>query len=100
MQIPALPAQSSRRVVPPAPDPAPDDLSLRQIVATIRSNHLRVWSKRAYHQDVIRSRTLGRTSLLLNRADAIRHVLVDQHENYSRTPATLRILRPCLVRDC
>jgi cytochrome P450 len=96
MQILCPRAPSSRRVVPPAPDPAPDDLSLRQIVATIRSNHLRVWSKRAYHEDLVHSRTLGRTSLLLNRPDAIRHVLVDQHENYTRTPATLRILRPLL----
>src|SRR5260370_31305241 len=39
---------------------------------------------------------LGRSSFILNRTDAIRDVLVDNYENYTRTPAGIRVLRPVL----
>jgi unspecific monooxygenase len=38
----------------------------------------------------------GRNSFIINTPDAIRHVLVDNHENYTRTPAGIRVLRPML----
>ena len=38
----------------------------------------------------------GRSSFILNTPDAIRHVLVDNYENYTRTPAGFRVLRPML----
>ena len=41
-------------------------------------------------------RFFGRSSFILNTPDAIRHVLVDNYENYTRTPAGLRVLRPML----
>src|SRR5205085_12039690 len=37
-----------------------------------------------------------RSSFILNTPDAIRHVLVDNYENYTRTPAGFRVLRPML----
>ena len=39
---------------------------------------------------------LGREQILVNDPDAIRHVLVGNHENYQRNEATRRILRPVL----
>jgi unspecific monooxygenase len=39
---------------------------------------------------------LGHSSFILNTPDAIRHVLVDNYENYTRTPAGFRVLRPVL----
>ena len=39
-------------------------------------------------------RFLGRSHMLLNAPDAIHHVLVDNHANYRRSPASIRILRP------
>src|ERR1700730_16033525 len=36
----------------------------------------------------------GRTHMLLNAPDAIHHVLVENHANYRRSPASIRILRP------
>src|SRR5262249_16663086 len=54
------------------------------------------WAQRAYEEDVVRGNFFGRSSFILNTADAIKHVLVDNYENYSRTPTGLRVLRPML----
>jgi unspecific monooxygenase len=45
---------------------------------------------------VVKGRFFGRSSFILNTPDAIRHVLVDNYENYTRTPVGLRVLRPML----
>ncbi len=84
------------RLVPPSPDPAPEGLSPLQFAAAMRTNALQGWPQRAYEEEVVQRRLFGRSTILLNAPDAIRHVLVDQHENYARTRATLRILRPLL----
>src|SRR5919199_6417788 len=86
------------RLVPPRPDPAPENLSAFRLVAAFRSNGLRAWPRRAYEADVLERRFFGRRSLLVNAPDGIRHVLIDNRENYGRTPATVRILRPLLGR--
>jgi cytochrome P450 len=54
------------------------------------------WGQRAYEEDVIEGRFFFRNSFILNRPDAIRHVLLSNYENYSRTPAGIRMLRPVL----
>jgi len=90
-----LPARR-RRLVPPGPPRAPDDISNWTVLRTIRKNALGMWSQRAYEDEIIQSRFLGTNSFVLNSADAIRHVLVDNYENYTRTPPTFRVLRPLL----
>jgi cytochrome P450 len=85
-----------RTFVPPHPDPAPENLSPRQLASLMRTNNLRVWSQRAYEEEVVVRRFFGRSSVLFNAPDAIRHVLVDRSEAYGRTRATLRILKPLL----
>jgi cytochrome P450 len=95
MQTSAAP-EGSQTFVPPHPDPAPDNLSARQLAQLMRTNNLRVWSQRAYEEEVVVRRVFGRSSVLFNTPDAIRHVLVDHPENYGRTRATLRILKPLL----
>jgi unspecific monooxygenase len=95
MQTSAAP-EGSQTFVPPHPEPAPDNLSARQLAQLMRTNNLRVWSQRAYEEEVVVRRVFGRSSVLFNTPDAIRHVLVDHPQNYGRTRATLRILRPLL----
>ena len=95
MQTSAAP-EGSQTFVPPYPDPAPDNLSARQLAQLMRTNNLRVWSQRAYEDEVVVRHVFGRSSVLFNTPDAIRHVLVDHPENYGRTRATLRILKPLL----
>jgi cytochrome P450 len=82
--------------VPPHPDPAPENLSPRQLASLMRTNNLQVWSQRAYEEEVIVRRFYGRASVLFNTPEAIRHVLVDHPDAYGRTRATLRILKPLL----
>src|SRR4030081_2180933 len=62
----------------------------------MRENVLGNWGQRAYEEDIVQGRFFGRNSFILNTPDAIRHVLVDNYENYARTPASIRVLRPML----
>src|SRR5262249_37241610 len=45
-------------------------------------------------QDAVVTRGLGRMRVLINTADAIHRVLVENTANYHRTAVTIRILRP------
>jgi cytochrome P450 len=68
-----------------------------QRLAAMRESAIGTWGQRAYEDDIVRgSFFFLRSSFILNAPDAIRHVLVDNYENYSRTPAGLRVLRPML----
>jgi len=89
---------SARRkpLVPPGPPLAPDNMTAFGRMKAMRNSVISTWGERAYEEDVIQSRFLGRASFILNTPDAIRHVLIDNYENYSRTPAGIRVLRPIL----
>ncbi|WP_024515057.1 cytochrome P450 [Bradyrhizobium sp. Tv2a-2] len=88
---------STRRpLVPPSLPRAPDNQTAFGRMKMMRENIISTWGGRAYEEDVIQSRFLGRASFVLNAPDAIRHVLVDNYENYARTPAGIRVLRPIL----
>jgi cytochrome P450 len=86
-----------RRLVPPSPPRAPENMTALQRLAMMRESAIGTWGQRAYEDDIIRGRFFFlRASFILNTPDAIRRVLVDNYENYSRTPAGLRVLRPML----
>jgi cytochrome P450 len=89
-------ASVRRPIVPPTPPRAPDDMSFLGRLAVIKQNMIATWGQRAYEEDVIQGRLFLRNSFILNRPDAIRHVLLSNYENYSRTPAGIRMLRPVL----
>ena len=84
------------RLVPPSPPRASDSMTAFGRMKAIRESIIGSWGQRAYEEDIVRGRFLGRSSFILNTPDAIRHVLVDNYENYTRTPAGLRVLRPIL----
>jgi cytochrome P450 len=83
-------------LVPPSPPRAPDDMTAFGRMKAIRVSAISSWGQRAYEDDIIRGRFFRRSSFILNTPDAIRHVLVDNYENYTRTPAGFRVLRPML----
>jgi cytochrome P450 len=87
-------ASVRRPIVPPAPPRASDDLSFFGRLALIRQNMIASWGPRAYEEDVIKGRFFLHHSFILNQPDAIRHVLLTNYENYTRTPAGFRMLRP------
>jgi unspecific monooxygenase len=81
-------------LVPPSPPRRTMSL-LRRMVA-MRKNAIDTWGPRSYEEDVIQTGFFGRNSFIVNAPDAIRHVLVDNYENYVRTPAAIRVLKPML----
>jgi cytochrome P450 len=83
-------------LVPPSPPRAPDNMTAFGRMMAIRESAIGSWGQRAYEEDIVRGRFFGRSSFILNAPDAIRHVLVDNYENYARTPASIRVLRPVL----
>jgi unspecific monooxygenase len=83
-------------LVPPSPPRAPLTMGAIGRMTKMRRSAIDTWSQRAYEEDVVQGRFFGRSSFILNTPDAIRHVLVDNYENYTRTPVGLRVLRPML----
>jgi len=77
---------------------APRERSQIEAFMVLRRNPLELWGPAAYEQDVLGGRFLGREQLLLNAPDAIRHVLVTNHENYGRNLGARRVLQPLLGR--
>ena len=68
-------------LVPPSPPRAPDDMNVFGRMKAIRISPIGSWGQRAYEEDIVQGRFLGRNSFILNAPDAIRHVLVDNYEN-------------------
>src|SRR6202158_447298 len=81
---------------PPSPPRASETMTFFGRLAAMRVSVLGSWGQRAYEEDIIQGRFFGHCSFILNTPDAIRHVLVDNFENYTRTPAGFRVLRPVL----
>jgi unspecific monooxygenase len=81
-------------LVPPTPPRRTMNLFRRMLA--MRKNAIDTWGPRSYEEDVIQTRFFGRNNFIVNAPDAIRHVLVDNYENYVRTPAAIRVLKPML----
>ena len=97
LNIEALDMPAARRpLVPPSPPRAPDNMTAIGRMVAMRESAIATWGQRAYEDDIVKGRFFGRSSFILNAPDAIRHVLVDNYENYTRTPAAYRVLRPVL----
>ena len=62
----------------------------------LRRNPLELWGQAAYERPILPGRFLTRNQVLVNDPDAIRHILVDNHENYGRSVGAQRVLRPVL----
>ncbi|MBN9561606.1 MAG: cytochrome P450 [Alphaproteobacteria bacterium] len=84
--------------IPPRPDYPGEMPSFPAFLRAVRTNALLMWPDYAYERDVVESRILGRAQMLLNAPEAIHHVLVGNPDNYRRTPASIRILRPIAGR--
>ena len=82
--------------MPPVPPRPSGPLPLWRTLLQLRRNAIGTWGDPAYELLILSGTFLGRRSLILNAPDAIRRVLVDNHANYGRTPATLRILHPLI----
>jgi cytochrome P450 len=86
----------TRPLVPPSPPRAPANMTAFGRLRAMRTSPISSWGQRAYEDDIVRGRFFRHSTFILNTPDAIRHVLVDNYENYTRTPAGIRVLRPML----
>jgi cytochrome P450 len=82
----------------PPPIAGREPLPPQEFAAQMRRNVLAGFSERAFEEEVLSRRLFGRVQLTLNRPDAIRHVLIDNAENYTRTSGTVRLLYPIVGR--
>ena len=73
-------------------------LSRRVVAGALRGNALAALPDEAFEEDVVVQRFFGRQHILLQRPEAIRHVLIDNPQNYRRSPAATRVLRPMFGR--
>ena len=79
-------------LVQPLAEPTTD----RAVMRAYRVNPLAVFPARAYEEDRVVRPFFGRPSVLTSRAKDVQHVLLDNADNYGRTRAGVRILRPLL----
>jgi len=82
----------------PAPSTGTGRLSWRVVAGALRGNALAAFPDEAFSQDVVVQRFFGREHILLQRPEAIRHILIDNPQNYMRSPAATRVLRPMFGR--
>jgi cytochrome P450 len=68
----------------------------REIARALRDNALLAFPPEAFEEEVIVRSFLGRQQIILSQPAAIHHILVENPDNYRRTPATIRMLRPLL----
>ena len=83
-------------LVPPSPPRAPDEMTVLGRMKAIRNSPIGSWGQRAYEEVIVQGRFFRRNTFILNAPDGIKHVLVDNYENYTRAPAGFRVLRPIL----
>jgi unspecific monooxygenase len=82
----------------PVPPVAPRRRTQLESLLVLRRNVLELWGELAYTEKIILGRFLGRDQIMVNDPDAIRHVLIDNWENYERSQVTKRVLQPLLGR--
>ena len=82
----------------PAPSTGTGRLSWRVVAGALRGNALAAFPEEAFFEDVVVQRFFGREHILLQRPEAIRHILIDNPQNYRRSPAATRVLRPMFGR--
>ena len=69
-----------------------------QFLHAVRENSVSTYSAEDFAQDFIERRLLWRRSFVINEPNAIRHVLVDNAGNYTKSELSRRLLEPGLGR--
>lgn len=69
-------------------------LTWRTVAGALGGDSLSAFPPEAFEEEVVVLDFFGRRHILVQRPAAIRHILVDNPQNYARLPAVRRILRP------
>jgi cytochrome P450 len=82
----------------PTPYGADERQSTREIAASLRDNALAGLPSSAFEELAVDRSFLGRRQIILNDPAAIRHVLIENADNYRRTATVYRLLDPVIGR--
>ena len=77
---------------PPAPQPPEERLRLFRLLATLKRNPLECWSAEFFREPIAKVGLPFTDAFLVHDPAAIRHVLVDNADNYRKDPIQRRIL--------
>src|SRR6202166_2108074 len=73
-------------------------VTLWQFLRVVRDNTLAIYPPEAFDEDIIAQRLLWRRRFIINEPNAVRHVLLDNAANYTKSELTRRLLEPGLGR--
>jgi cytochrome P450 len=88
-------AAAPRLAMPPALRGRP---SLFQVIRLVGENSLAAWTDEAYELEWMERHMLFRRVVIANSPDAAKHVLLDNNDNYVKTPIARNLLEPGLGR--
>jgi cytochrome P450 len=92
----AEPTESRARLRPAAPIPHNRVLNRLQVVQEIGRNAVAAWGERAYRERYIYDRNWMQDFLLVNDPDGVKHVLLDNVQNYVKSRQVQRTTGPAL----
>lgn len=92
------PIDSSETPILAAPRRPQKGSSLRQSLRAMRENALAAHDEENFKADIIVQRILWRRMFIINEPSAIRHVLLDNAANYTKSEVGRRLLEPGLGR--
>ena len=90
-------SQAQPAFSPPAAPPEASP-SARGFVRSLRNDAIGIFPPEAFEEEVVFRKFWGRRQIIMSRPAGIQHILIDNWENYRRTAAGIRILRPLLGR--
>jgi cytochrome P450 len=73
-------------------------MTFRQFLRVIRDNTLATYQPEDFSEDIIARRLLWRRTFIVNEPGAIRHVLLDNAGNYTKSELSRRLLEPGIGR--
>jgi cytochrome P450 len=100
-----LPVQKERSMtetyipfVPPAPVPRTTPPSRFEIIRTVMRNPLELWGEPSFRLEWLKTKFFNERTLIVNHPGLVRHVLVDNAQNYRMAAIRQLVLRP-ILRD-
>ena len=71
-------------------------LPLREFLRKVRESSISTYPEEAYEQEIMERRILWRRNLVVSAPEAVKHILLDNVENYRKSALTRRLLEPGL----
>ena len=84
--------------IPPAPVPRTTPPSRLEIIRTVMRNPLELWGEPSFRLEWMKTKFFNERTLIVNHPGLVRHVLVDNAQNYKMAVIRQLILRP-ILRD-